>query len=97
MNNGIRVKKIAIAKKYTAFPKQRTFARLHLLLKMGHRIMNSTNIFVNDIRAIAIGDTFHVLAHLANITENRYRCFVCPLSLVFSCIRGSDVVHWTCL
>lgn len=62
MNSGTRVEKIAIAKKYIAFPKQRTFARLHLLLKMGHHSVNRRNKLVNDIRAIAIGDTFCVLA-----------------------------------
>lgn len=58
MNNGARDEKIAIAKKYSAFPQQRTFARLYSLLKMGHHIMKSRNKLVNDIRAIATGDTF---------------------------------------
>lgn len=61
MNNGARDEKIAIAKKYSAFPQQRTFARLYSLLKMGHHIMKSRNKLVNDIRAIATGDTFWVL------------------------------------
>lgn len=94
VNNGTRDEKIAIAKKYSAFPQQRTFARLYLLLKMGHHIMKSRNKLENELLLLEIHFEYSCPA---NITENRYRCFVCPLSLVFSCIRGNDAVHFICL
>ena len=91
MNNGTRDEKIAIAKKCGAFPQQRTFARLYLLLKMEHHIKKSRNKLVNDIRAIATGDTFWVLAP-GQYHRKQISLFCLPIITCFQLHSGK----WCC-
>lgn len=91
INNGTRVEKTAIAKKYTAFPKQRTFSRLHLLLKMGHHIMKSRNKLAIENRTIAIGDTFWVLAP-GQYHRKQISLFCSPIITCFQLYSGK----WCC-